>query len=120
MLVPSAIRGHSAVNIPCGGQMLRITRADDPFRVRLDLAGRVGDEWVAVLKAECHSVLEAGRMLDVDLAAVRFADRDGVELLRTLQARGVALLHANPLIEELLDPSPTRSTDEEAYGTDRV
>lgn len=100
--------------------MLRIIRAGDPSRVRFDLAGRVGGEWVAVLRAECLAVLDAGRALDVDLTAVRFADQDGVQLLRTLQARGVALLHANPLIEELLDPSPTRGTDEEAYGTDPV
>lgn len=64
--------------------------------------GQVIGVWVDELRRSCDQVLGAGTALVVDLAGVSFADRGGVELLRTLGTRGVAVVNCSRFVAEQL------------------
>jgi anti-anti-sigma regulatory factor len=68
----------------------------------LELAGRVGGPWVDELSRSCERVLGIGGALTVDLGQVSFVDRDGVQFLKRLRARDVALVNCSPFIAEQL------------------
>jgi anti-anti-sigma regulatory factor len=68
----------------------------------LELAGRVVGPWVDELSRSCERILEVGGTLTVDLGGVSFVDRDGVEFLRCLRARAVALVNCSPFVAEQL------------------
>jgi len=68
----------------------------------LQLAGRVVGPWVGELSRSCDLVLGVGGTLSVDLGEVTFVDRDGVELLRSLRGRRVALVNCSPFVTEQL------------------
>jgi anti-anti-sigma regulatory factor len=68
----------------------------------LELAGRVVGPWVHELSRSCERVLGIGGALTVDLGQVSFVDRDGVQFLKRLRARDVALVNCSPFIAEQL------------------
>lgn len=68
----------------------------------LELAGRVVGPWVDELSRSCERVLGIGGALTVDLGQVSFVDRDGVQFLKRLRARDVALVNCSPFIAEQL------------------
>jgi anti-anti-sigma regulatory factor len=68
----------------------------------LELAGRVVGPWVDELSRSCESVLRIGGALTVDLGQVSFVDRDGVQFLKRLRARDVALVNCSPFLAEQL------------------
>lgn len=68
----------------------------------LELAGRVVGPWVDELSRSCERVLGIGGALTVDLGQVSFVDRDGVQFLKRLRARDVALVNCSPFITEQL------------------
>ena len=68
----------------------------------LELAGRVVGPWVDELSRSCERVLAIGGTLSVDLGQVSFVDRDGVQLLKRLRARDVALVNCSPFVAEQL------------------
>jgi len=68
----------------------------------LELAGRVVGPWVDELSRSCERILRVGGMLSVDLRAVSFVDRDGVEFLQRLRGQAVALVNCSPFVAEQL------------------
>jgi hypothetical protein len=82
--------------------------------------GELLGPWVRELQRTCEPFLGNGRALALDLSQVGFADRAGVELLKTLAGRGADLV-CSAFLEELLHPrgvqnagdSPAPSDDKE-------
>lgn len=73
--------------------------------VTLQLAGRVIGPWVGELSRSCERVLRYGGTLSIDLGGVSFVDRHGVEFLRDLRGRQVALVNCSPFVTEQLKDS---------------
>ena len=83
--------------------MLRISQFNGPDSVlTLKVEGKLQGPWVAALAEACEERLAAPGCLSLDLAAVTFVDRTGVELLRGLLGRGVTLAACSPLVGEFL------------------
>jgi anti-anti-sigma regulatory factor len=83
--------------------MLRIELFDRrDGTTRLELAGRVVGPWVDELSRSCEHVLGIGGALTVDLGQVSFVDRDGVQFLKRLRARDVALVNCSSFVAEQL------------------
>ena len=85
--------------------MLRITRVDrDGKGVVLKLEGRMVGPWVELLRGVCsaHQRIEATALV-LDLNAVEFADRDGVDLLHCLRQEGVGCASWPHFLRELVD-----------------
>lgn len=84
--------------------MLRIELLDQrDGTTTLELAGRVVGPWVDELSRSCERALAIGGTLNVDLAQVSFVDRDGVQFLKRLRARDVALVNCSPFVAEQLN-----------------
>ena len=80
--------------------MLRITVVDSSnATVRLRVEGRLTGRSVEELRRSCdlHAPGESAR-LTLDLADVSFADAAGIEVLKELQARNVAILNLAPFL----------------------
>jgi anti-anti-sigma regulatory factor len=83
--------------------MLKITRIDDNDRpTRLCLEGRLTRAEVAAFEDACAEVQRDRRDFVIDLAGVRFADRDGTVALRNRKADSATLTGASAFLEELL------------------
>ena len=83
--------------------MLRIELLDQKDgTTTLELAGRVVGPWVDELSRSCERILRVGGMLSVDLGGVSFVDRHGVEFLKALRTRAVALVNCSPFVAEQL------------------
>ena len=83
--------------------MLRIELHDQGNgSTTLGLAGRIVGPWVQELSRSCERVLAIGGALSVDLGQVSFVDRDGVQFLKRLRARDVALVNCSPFVAEQL------------------
>ena len=54
----------------------------------------------AALRRECRA---AGTAVRLDLSGLRSADRDGIEVLRSLAAEGAELTGASPYVQLLLE-----------------
>ena len=81
--------------------MLRIvTRRTGNGGATLGLEGRLMGPWVDELERTCVALSD--RALALDLAGVSFVERRGVHLLRSLDTRGVSLLHCTPFVAEQL------------------
>jgi anti-anti-sigma regulatory factor len=86
--------------------MLRIELVDQKDgSTTLELAGSVAGPWVDELSRTCERVLTVDGRLRVDLTEVSFVDRDGLELLRKLGTRHVALVNCSPFVAEQLKGS---------------
>ena len=84
--------------------MLRIELLDQrDGTTTLELAGRVVGPWVDELSRSCERALAIGGALSVDLAQVSFVDREGVQFLKRLRARDVALVNCSPFVAEQLN-----------------
>jgi anti-anti-sigma regulatory factor len=71
---------------------LRITRKEgSPHRATLKLEGRVAAEWAALLERECSRLLRSGAEVSLDLSAVTFVDRAGVQALERMSRKGVVI-----------------------------
>jgi hypothetical protein len=85
--------------------MLRIYHDKLTFdEVRLVAEGQLRGPWVEELERSCQPFLGNGRKVSLNLTDVVFADRDGVALLRRLEAGGVELA-CSPFLSELLRTS---------------
>ena len=83
--------------------MLRIELLDQKDgTATLELAGRVVGPWVDELSRSCERILGVGSTLSVDLGGVSFVDRHGVEFLKALRTRAVALVNCSPFVAEQL------------------
>lgn len=81
-------------------RMVRITVIESSNAgVRLRVEGRLTGRGVEELRQSCElHALDGKARLSVDLADVSFADENGIELLRDLQARNVAILNLAPFL----------------------
>ena len=83
--------------------MLRISlRTDGDAGTRVELEGQLIGPWVGELARVCEPLLAQARPLILDLAAVSFVGREGVDLLARLGARRVTLQNCSRLIHEQL------------------
>ena len=83
--------------------MLRIEKmGEDAATVTLKLEGRVVAQWVDALEEECQRVLREPKRLILDVAGVRFIDRDGVAMLGKMNGKRVQLANCSPFLQELL------------------
>ena len=91
--------------------MLRISESETGNgHVLLKLEGRVIGPWVSELQRASGRILDASRILKLDLADVSYIDRDGVRLLLALQREGVVFQSASPFVlEELREASTAKS-----------
>jgi len=83
---------------------MRITVVESSSKgVRLRVEGRLMGRWVEELRraSDLHA-LSDGIRLTLDLADVSFADAAGIELLKELRTRSVALLSPSSLVAEQL------------------
>jgi hypothetical protein len=78
--------------------MLRIVV--DRSAARLTLEGQVIGPWVDELDRVCHQMLDGPIPVVLDLSAISFVSRRGVELLERLHARGVRVAHCSPFVRE--------------------
>ncbi len=78
--------------------MLKITKDE----TELKLEGRLVGRWVDLLEEICEGhAREKEASLVLDVSAVSFADRNGVQLLHRLRNQGVAFQGCSPFLEEL-------------------
>jgi anti-anti-sigma regulatory factor len=81
--------------------MLKITRAVlSNQETTLQLDGRVGGQWVGLLRDSAESVLNEGRKLTVDLKNISFIDCEGITLLKSLIKRGADPINAPLFVAE--------------------
>ncbi len=81
--------------------MLKITRVEPlDHEVTLQLDGRVTGRWVELLGQSASSALAEGARLTLDLQNIYFIDCEGVELIKTLMARGVRQVNAPLFVAE--------------------
>ena len=81
--------------------MLKITRVESlDHEVTLQLDGRLTGLWVELLSQSASSVLAEGARLTLDLRNIYFIDCKGVELIKTLMARGVQQVNASLFVAE--------------------
>lgn len=83
--------------------MLRISPGDpreSPPLLRLE--GKLIGPWVDEFREACEKRSAAGGKLNLDLAAVTYVDRPGLELLFEMIAGGTAIIACSALVGELL------------------
>jgi len=82
---------------------IRITTTVDDRHTILKIDGRLEAEDVAELTQACHSVEGATAL---DLSELRWADREGMAVLRELVLLGAEIHRASPYIALLLKSKP--------------
>ncbi len=84
-------------------KMLKIVLSETSRKTpTLELEGKLVGPWVEELRRSCEAVLSTGAKLTLDLSEVSFLDRNGVELVRSLTNRNVALLNCSRFVVEQL------------------
>lgn len=68
----------------------------------LKLEGRIAEDWVALLEQECLRSLRGKKTVVLDLSAVTFIERRGVEMLKRIATKRLRIANSPPLIEDLL------------------
>ena len=84
--------------------MLKITRAvpaKQETTLRLD--GRVGGQWVALLRDSAEFELARDVKLSIDLRNISYIDCEGIALLTSLIKRGVVTLNAPLFVIEQIN-----------------
>ena len=66
------------------------------------LEGRLIGPWVEELRRFCEDTVRPSEELTLDLRAVSFVDRGGLELLRSLADRQARLNNCSPFVAEQL------------------
>ena len=83
--------------------MLRITRRPRRGRVlTIKLEGEILEPWVDAVREACTTGGRQPRILRLDLAAVRYADAAGTQMLRDLIRAGAEITECSGFIRELL------------------
>lgn len=84
--------------------MLRISRDDTHSGLAvLTLQGFLVGEWADLLDREGSAACESVSRVVLDVAAVTFVDRAGVNVLRRLGRAGVEIVRCSPLFAEVLE-----------------
>lgn len=82
--------------------MLRITPLNHAPTVLLRLEGKLTGLWIRELRLAFDHARRDGRPVRLDLFAVSFVDRTGIELLRELLDRGARIEACSTFVSELL------------------
>ena len=83
--------------------MLKIVAAPNGSgTVTLVLEGRLIGPWVEELRRASEAALGSSERLALDLGAVSYVDRRGLELLRSLAGRRAQLDNCSPFVAEQL------------------
>jgi anti-anti-sigma regulatory factor len=85
-------------------QMLRITHeiaSEDAITLRLE--GMVATGWTELLERECAVLVGAGVTVTLDLAAVRYVDRAGLQTLERLGHAGIRICCPVGTVAHLLE-----------------
>ena len=100
-LAPDFVEEMKSLKLKREIRMLKITRAVlSKQETTLQLDGRVGGQWVELLKESAESLLDEGLKLSVDLKNISFIDCEGIALLRSLISRGVDPINAPLFVVE--------------------
>ena len=91
--------------------MLRITTSQNNDLVELRVEGELTESTTHELEQLSRSYLGVGCKLVLRLAGVTFADRTGVDLLRSLEKKGVMLAECSGFFSELLHGKPESSME---------
>ena len=83
---------------------IRITSSSEGARIIIRVEGQLTAKDTSVLEAECRS---GGFSQRLDLSGLLSADKAGIELLRSLQAKGTELYGASPYIRRVLGEAGT-------------
>jgi hypothetical protein len=84
-----------------GNEVLKISIVESAGEaVTLQLEGQISGRWVDLLHLTTEDYLNREAKLTLDLGRVRFADRDGIVLLKRLVGHQVAILNASPFIAQ--------------------
>ncbi len=84
--------------------MLRITREEETRAgATLRLEGGVAGQWAALLERECSELLRTSGGVSLDLTAVNFVDRAGIEVLERLGGAGVEIRGASGPVASVLE-----------------
>ena len=89
--------------------MLRITTSQSNDRIELRVEGELTESTTHELEQLSRSYLGVGCKLVLRLAGATFADRTGVDLLRSLEKKGVMLAECSGFFSELLHGKPESS-----------
>jgi hypothetical protein len=81
--------------------MLRITSLASHSITTLSLEGKLLAPWITELRTAAAAALARGPV-QLDLAALTFADGEGIEALRALQRAGIRIERDSPFIHSLL------------------
>jgi len=81
--------------------MLRISFSADDSSGTIRLDGKLLKPWIGEVRSTV-ALAGGGGTARIDLRGLTFADPDGIDLLRELDATGVRLEGASPFIAELL------------------
>ena len=93
--------------------MLRITPFSRDTGWHLKLEGRLVHPWVELLRQTCQRHQNDQKTsLEIDLASLDFSNRDGLDLLHTLQKQGVCCIGWTPFLKEM---SRTFVDSDQAY-----
>lgn len=82
--------------------MLKIVADGEEGETVLRLEGQVIGPWVDELRAICETARGRRVPMTLDLAAVTFVSREGVQLLLELRERSVTLRHCSGFVREQL------------------
>ena len=86
--------------------MLRITKeVRPPSRAALVVEGQLVGPWVEELRRATEDVLATGNAV-LDLQGLRFADREGVALLRRLRDAGLEMVGSSTFVTTLIGGGP--------------
>jgi hypothetical protein len=90
---------------------LRITRDEGSrSRATLRLEGSIVSEWSTLLGRECFRLLRSWGAVSLDLGAVGFIDRAGVEVLARLSRAGVEIRCPSGPVASVLEGEGVRIT----------
>jgi RNA polymerase sigma-70 factor, ECF subfamily len=101
--------------------VLRVTTSQNDNLIELRVEGELTESTTHEVEQLSRSYLGAGCQIVFRLAGATFADRTGVELLRTLQKKGVMLTECSGFFSELLGkPEPPWSPTGERQNGDAL
>ena len=90
--------------------MLRITLQENGTLLRLHLAGRLADAWVAETENTWRSALVSGRPVEIDIREVTGIDEAGRCLLRAMNGEGARLIAKGVAMEALVEEITARQS----------
>lgn len=84
--------------------MMKVTLvATEKESVTLKVEGRIGGQWVDVLKSECRSCLAMHERLILDFSGVDYIDEEGIAALKAMVNYRVTFIGVSLFLSGLLE-----------------